>query len=213
MQKSFCVRTHGAKTAHLPAEYIRGIFSTRTPSPFCAGSSWGLLSRKIFFDFYFSDFAHIHRMFGLKIFFEFYTRYSYLWNFFYFFYSRLDSCFDSVFRLSYLIISTRLKFVILYSILFFGIYIVSTRYKFCSIFTCLRFSYSVMNFDSYQFRLVSALSILCFNSSTLYLFNSSACYKQTSMLIRVCFMLDSAILRLSGVFLFVLGVVYRLGLK
>ena len=102
-------------------------------------------------------------------------------NFFYFFYSRLDSFFDSVFRLSYLIISTRLKFVILYSILFFGIYIVSTRYKFCSIFTCLRFSYSVMNFDSYQFRLVSALSILCFNSSALYLFDSSACYKQTFM--------------------------------
>ena len=33
------------------------------------------------------------------------------------------------FRLSYLIISTRLKFVILYSILFFRLSIVSTRYK------------------------------------------------------------------------------------
>ena len=54
-QKSICVRTQIAKTAHLPSEYIWGTFSTRTPSPFCAGSSWGLLSRKIFFDFYFSD--------------------------------------------------------------------------------------------------------------------------------------------------------------
>ena len=107
--------------------------------------------------------------------------------FLFFPYSRLDSCFDSVFRLSYLIISTRLKFVILYSILFFGISIVSTRYKFCSIFTRLWFSYSLLNLYSHQFRLVSALSILCFNSSTLYLFNSSACYKQTSMLMQSLF--------------------------
>ena len=64
-----------------------------------------------------------------------------------------------------------------------------------------------------EFRLVSALSILCFNSSTLYLFNSPACHKQTSMLMWVCFMLVLAILRLSDVFSFVLGVVYRLGLK
>ena len=134
-------------------------------------------------------------------------------GFLFFSYSRLDSCFDSVFRLSYLIISTRLKFVILYSILFFGISIVSTRYKFCSIFTRLWFSYSLLNLYSHQFRLVSALSILCFNSSTLYLFNSSACYKQTSMLIQVCFMLVLAILRLSDVFLLVLGVVYCLWLK
>ena len=91
-------------------------------------------------------------------------------KFFYFFYSRLDFVSTLFFRLSYLIISTRLKFVILYSILFFGISIVSTRYKFCSIFTRLRFSYSLLNFYSHQFRLVSALFILCFNSSTLYLF-------------------------------------------
>ena len=70
-----------------------------------------------------------------------------------------------------------------------------------------------MNLDSYQFRLVSALQFLCFNSSTLYLFNFSACYKQTSMLMRVCLMLVLAILRLSDVFSFVLGVVYRLGIK
>ena len=68
-------------------------------------------------------------------------------------------------------------------------------------------------FSSHQFRLVSALFILCFNSSTLYLFDSSACYKQTFMLMWVCFMLVLAILRLSDVFLFVLGVVYCLWLK
>ena len=45
------------------------------------------------------------------------------------------------------------------------------------------------------------------------LFYSSACYKQTFMLLWVCFMLVLAILRLSDVFSFVLGVVYRLGLK
>ena len=68
-------------------------------------------------------------------------------------------------------------------------------------------------FSSYRFRLVSALQILRFDSSTLYLFDSSAYYKQTSMLIWVCFMLILAILRLSDVFSFVLGVVYRLWIK
>ena len=77
-----------------------------------------------------------------------------------------------------------------------------------------RYSLSVLRlFSSHQFRLVSALSILRFDSSTLYLFNFSAYYKQTSMLMWVCFMLVLAILRLSDVFSLVLGVVYRLGLK
>ena len=160
---------------------------TRYPLPLFRRLALGAAIEKNFFIFIFLISLVIYQKSGLKIFFEFYTRYSYLWNFFYFFYSRLDSCFDSVFRLSYLIISTRLKFVILYSILFFGISIVSTRYKFCSIFTRLWFSYSLLNLYSHQFRLVSALSILCFNSSTLYLFNSSACYKQTSMLMQSLF--------------------------
>ena len=84
-----------------------------------------------------------------------------------------------------------------------------------SLFLIIKFLeyFSRVNIKSYLFRLVSALFILCFNSSTLYLFNSPACHKQTSMLIWVCFMLVLAILRLSDVFSFVLGVVYRLGLK
>ena len=77
-----------------------------------------------------------------------------------------------------------------------------------------RYSLSVLRYvSSHQFRLVSVLQILRFDSSTLYLFDSSAYYKQTSMLIWVCFMLILAILRLSDVFSFVLGVVYRLGIK
>ena len=83
-----------------------------------------------------------------------------------------------------------------------------------SVFSILYFDqFLLVIFPSYLFRLVSALFILCFNSSTLYLFDSSACYKQTSMLMRVYFLLVLAILRLSDVFSFVLGVVYRLGLK
>ena len=47
------MRTQIAKTGYLPAEYIPHTFLTRTPSPFCAGSLWGLLSRKIFSNFIF----------------------------------------------------------------------------------------------------------------------------------------------------------------
>ena len=48
------MRTQIAKTEYLPAEYIPLAFLTRTPSPYSAGWRWGLLSRKIFFDFIFS---------------------------------------------------------------------------------------------------------------------------------------------------------------
>ena len=175
MQKSFCVRTHIAKTGYLPAEYIRGIFSTRTPSPFCAGSSWGLLSRKIFYFFF--------RL-------SFYARLITIWV--YFISLRITA---SIWFLDFI-------FPILNSYSYFNFY-----------FFYFLDSFLLLKFYSHQFRLVSALSILCFNSSTLYLFNSSACYKQTSMLIQVCFMFVLAILRLSDVFLLVLGVVYRLGIK
>ena len=72
-----------------------------------------------------------------------------------------------------------------------------------------RYSLSVLRY----IFLVSISTCFSIVSLTLYLFNSSACYKQTSMLIWVCFMLILAILRLSDVFSFVLGVVYRLGIK
>ena len=83
------------------------------------------------------------------------------------------------FRLSYLIISTRLKFVILYSILFFGISIVSTRYKFCSIFTRLRFLYSLLNFDLFQHCRFYALTLQLFISLTfLLVINKHLCLRE-----------------------------------
>ena len=95
-----------------------------------------------------------------------------------------------------LLILTRFGYAWLYS---------STRLIFA------RYSLSVLRYVySHQFRLFQHC---LFYALTLQLFISSACYKQTFMLMWVCFMLVLAILRLSDVFSFVLGVVYRLGLK
>ena len=47
------MRTQIAKTGYLPAEYIPLTFWLVHPSPYSAGSSWGLLSRKIFSNFIF----------------------------------------------------------------------------------------------------------------------------------------------------------------
>ena len=183
------MRTQIAKTGCLPAEYIPPTFLTRTPPPFAQVDGGGLLSRKIFLIFIFQILARIHRMSGLRIFFLF-SRFSHSIStrilFFYFFW----------FSFGFFDIRFSVKLVYIRSIL-----------------SRLRFLTSLLIFDSHRFRLISALSILCFDSSTLYLFNFSACYKQTSMLIWVWFMLILAILRLSDVFLFVLGVVYRLGIK
>ena len=78
-----CAHTYGKNRTFTHRVYSAYIL-TRDPSPFSAGSSWGLLSRKIFFDFIFS-------------FLPFYF-YSY---FIFLFFSdfRLDSCFDSVFQI------------------------------------------------------------------------------------------------------------------
>ena len=196
------MRTQIAKTGYLPAEYIPPTFSTRTPPPPFPQVDGGGCYREKFFIFFlnplstrsnytsififFQILARIHRMSGLRIFFLF-SRFSHS-------------------------ISTRILFFLFFQIFVLVIqYKLSFRlaYKFRLIFTRLIF----VIFSSYQFRLVSALQILHFDSSTLYLFDSSAYYKQTSMLIWVCFMLVLAISRLSDVFSFVLGVVYRLGLK
>ena len=131
--------------------------------------------------FIFQILARIHGMSGLRIFFLF-SRFSYS-------------------------ISTRILFFYFFcfSFAFFDIRFSVKLVYIRSILSRLRFLTSLLIFDSHRFRLISALSILRFDSS--------ACYKQTFMLMRVCFMLVLAILRLSDVFLFVLGVVYRLGLK
>ena len=197
------MRTQIAKTGYLPAEYIPPTFWLDTPSPFCAGWRWGLLSRKIFLFFLIplstrSDYTSI-----LILFFQIFVLViQYKLSF------RLVTSFArySSSNFSLCIISYWFSLWIL--IFSFTIYNFDYNFGFCA----FRF-YISTRFYSYQFRLVSALSILCFDSSTLYLFNSSACYKQTSMLMWVWFMLILAILRLSDVFSFVLGVVYRLGLK
>ena len=130
------------------------IFDSYTPSPFCAGWRWGLLSRKIFLIFIFLIFARNLRSLDWKYFFIFSDFVIVLVWFWLSDYRFIISIFN-------LLILTRFG----YAWLSF-----STCCKFCSIFTRLRFSYSLLNFYSHQFRLVSALSILCFNSSTLYLF-------------------------------------------
>ena len=111
------MRTQIAKTEYLPAEYIPLAFLTRTPSPFSAGSSWGLLSRKIFYFFLnplstrsnytsifiFSDFSPYSQNVWIEnIFFIFSFLPFYFYSYFIFlFFSdfRLDSCFDSVFQI------------------------------------------------------------------------------------------------------------------
>ena len=68
--------------------------------------------------------------------------------------------------------------------------------------------YTRINFDLFQHCRFYALTLRLFISLTLLLvINKHLC------LCKVCFMLVLAILRLSDVFLLVLGIVYRLGLK
>ena len=170
------MRTQIAKTEYLPPSIFCLHFWLDTPYPYSAGWRWGLLSRKIFFDFIFFSF----------LLFDFYS------YFIFFIFSD--------FRLVYPILGFQLNSFTEY--LRFNLFIFARYYL--DYDSWLRFWIST-RFSSHQFRLVPALKILCFDSS--------ACYKQTFMLIRVCFMLILAILRLSDVFSFVLGVVYCLGLK
>ena len=162
------MRTQIAKTGYLPAEYIPLAFLTRTPSPYSAGWRWGLLSRKIFSNFIFLILARYLVNGFLR-----------LNNFFIFFW-----------------IHYQLVLIILRFLFFFWFSLVSLRsldwnYFFWilySLFLIIKFLeyFSRVNINSYLFRLVSALQILRFDSSSLYLFDSSAYYKQTSMLIWVC---------------------------
>ena len=190
------MRTQIAKTEYLPAEYIPPTFSTRTPSPYSAGWRWGLLSRNIFSNFIFLILSRnlVNGFLRLNNFFIFSDFVIILVWFWLSDYRLIISIFNLLiltrFGYSWLSSSTRLCFalcLLVYdSLIRFWI---STR----------------INFDLFQHCLLYTL--------TLQLFNSSACYKQTSMLMIVWFMLVLAILRLSDVFSFVLGVVYRLGLK
>ena len=186
------MRTHRAKSGYLPAEYIWGAFSTRTPSPFCAGWRWGAAIEKNFFWFLFFWFSLVFtECLDWNYFFDFQTSiYTRILFFFIFSDSRLVSP----------ILGFQLNSFTEY--LRFSSFIFARYYL--DYDSWLRFWFST-RFYSHQ--------VCRFYSSTLNLFISSACYKQTFMLVWVCFMLVLAILRLSDVFSFVLGVVYRLGVK
>ena len=137
-----CAHTYG-KIGTFTAEYIPPTFLTRYPLPLFRRLTVGAAIEKNFFDFYFSDFSP-------------YSQNVWIENIFLF--SRFSHS-----------ISTRILFFLFFQIFVLVIqYKLSFRlaYKFRLIFTRLIF----VIFSSYQFRLVSALQILHFDSSTLYLF-------------------------------------------
>ena len=99
------MRTHRAKTGYLSAEYIPPTFWLVPPPPFAQVDGGGCYRENFF---YFSDFVLDFYFFLISLIFiecldwEYFSRLSYSIPtrilFFYFFYSRLDSCFDSVFQ-------------------------------------------------------------------------------------------------------------------
>ena len=161
---NLCAHTdskNGIFTRRVYSAYIL----TRTPSPFSAGSSWGLLSRKIFYFFRFSY------SISTRILFFYFFRFS-------FWLSNINYRFDSHTSFAW------------YLLVWFSLY------------------FPRINFDLFRHCRFYALTLQLFISSTLLLIiNKHLC------LCKVWFMLVLAILRLSDVFSFVLGVVYRLWIK
>ena len=98
-------------------------------------------------------------------------------NFFYFFLFSFGFLFRlCFFRLSYLIISTRLKFVILYSILLFRLSIVLTCYKFRSIFlVCSSLCFTRITFDLFQHCRFCVLALLLVINKHLCLYKFVLC--------------------------------------
>ena len=144
------MRTHRAKTEYLPPSISRLHFDSYTPPPFAQVHRGGCYREKFFLILFFSF-----------LLFDFYS------YFIFFIFSILVWILVSTlfFRLSYLIISTRLKFVILYSILFFRLSIVLTRYK----FLLNIYSFAILVFAS-EFLLASISTCFSIVDSTLYLF-------------------------------------------
>ena len=103
---------HIGQNRHIyPPSIFRLHFWLEAPSPYSAGWRWGLLSRKIFFDFYFSDSLVFTECLDWE-YFEFYTRYSYLEKFFLFFswlrsYLDLYSILQNICRFNSLQVFTR----------------------------------------------------------------------------------------------------------
>ena len=196
------MRTQIAKTGYLPAEYIPPTFWLVTPLPFLRRFIVGAAIEKNFFDFYFSDFSPYSQNVWIENILNFTLVILTSNNFLFFFVtSFLSDSYSILFRIS--VVLTHYKFSL-------DILLVWFRY----IFLDYNFGFCVFRLIFTRWILLASIST-CFSivSLTLYLFNNSACYKQTSMLMIVWFMLVLAILSLSVVFLFVLGVVYRLGLK
>ena len=184
------MRTQIANRWILPPSIFRLHFDSYTPSPFCAGWRWGLLSRKIFFDFYFSDSLVFTECLDWE-YFEFYTRYSYLGKIFFIFrdfvlefyffqnpnFNSLSFARYSSSDFSLCIISYWFSLWILifsFTLRFMASIIIMDSMFFDSIF---RLVFTRVNFDLFQHCRFYAL--------TLRLFISSACYKQTSMLMWV----------------------------
>ena len=147
------MRTHRAKSGYLPAEYIPHTFWLVTPLPFLRRFIVGAAIEKNFFWFYF----FVSPIRFLLVFYFFYFFLIFVWIL-------VSTLF---FRLSYLIISTRLKFVILYSILFFRLSVVLTRIQ----VSLNIYSFAILVFTS-DFRLASISTCFSIVYSTLYLFNS-----------------------------------------
>ena len=139
------MRTQIAKTGYLPAEYIPLAFLTRTPSPYSAGWRWGLLSRKIFSNFIFLILARYLVNGFLR-----------LNNFFIFFWIHYQP----------VLIILRFLFFFWFSLVIYqksGLKIFWILYSLFLIIKFLEY-FSRVNIKSYLFRLVSALSILRFDS-------------------------------------------------
>ena len=154
------MRTQIAKTGYLPAEYIPHTFWLVHPSPFSAGSSWGLLSRKIFFDFYFSDFHSYLSEVWIEIIFLNFTLVILISKFFLFFQNIAST--RQVFTrysLSAFIFS---RFILVW--LRFGVYFISLRIM-ASIWFSITILTSLLIYDS--FLLASS-----YVDSMLYLLNS-----------------------------------------
>ena len=145
------MRTQIAKTWYLPAEYIPPTFWLLPPYPYSAGWRWGLLSRKIFSNFIFLILSRnlVNGFLRLNTFFIFS---------------------DFVIILVWFWLSDYRLIVSIFNLLIlarFGYAWLSSSTRLISLdIPCLFF----VIFSPYQFRLVSALSIIRFASSTLYLF-------------------------------------------
>ena len=160
-EKSICVRTHRAKSAHLPAEYIPLTFSTRTPPPFAQVDGGGCYREKFFWILFFLILA----------------RYSYLWIFFLFFLNPLSTRSDYT---SILILFFRFRYRTRFDCYFdsrfilvwfwFRIYFISLRIM-TSIWFSITILTSLLIYDSFLLASSYVDSTLClFNSLSLWLF-------------------------------------------